>query len=62
MNIGIHSEVYERIWFKFDMIETTELYTLILVGVTLTFIHRQVRQQEKKKKKKRKVYILVVTG
>ena len=37
INVGMHLDIYELIWFKLGvMIDITELYTLILVCVTLT--------------------------
>ena len=47
-NVGMHSDVYELIWFKFSMIiDTIVLYILILVRITLTFTegHRSMRKQ-----------------
>ena len=43
----MHSVIYELIWFKLGMmVDTTEVYILILVWVTLTSIrgHRDVRK------------------
>ena len=38
-HVGMYSGVYESIWFKIDtMIDTIELYILILVQVTLALI------------------------
>ena len=38
----MHSDVYESIWFKLDMmIDTTELYILITVYVTLTWGYKK---------------------
>ena len=38
-NVGMHSDIYKSIWVRLDvMIDTIELYMLILVVVTLTSI------------------------
>ena len=39
MNIGMHLDVYEPLWFKLGMMMgVTELYILILVYLTFTFV------------------------
>ena len=46
-NIGMHSHIYEPTWSRhFMMIDTIQLYILILMSLTLTFIqgHRDVRK------------------
>ena len=48
-NVGMHSDIYQWIWFKLGMmIDTIVLYILILVYLTLTFIqgHWSVRKQQ----------------
>ena len=48
-NVGMHSDVYELIWFRFSMItDTIVLYILILVRITLTFTegHRSMRKKQ----------------
>ena len=48
-SIGMHLNIYESIWFKLSMmIGTIDLYILILVFLTLTFIqgHRSARKQK----------------
>ena len=48
-NFGMHSHVYESIWFKVGMmIDTIELYILILTLLILTLI--QGHRSTKKKK------------
>ena len=39
LNVGMHSDVWEPVWTKLSMmIDTIELYSLILVHLILTFI------------------------
>ena len=48
-NVGMHSNVYEWIWFRLGMmIDTVQLYIMILVLLTLTLIqsHRSARKQK----------------
>ena len=46
-NAGINLDVYELIWFKPGMmIDTSVLYILIIVHVTLTQGQRSVRKQK----------------
>ena len=49
INVGIHLDIYEPSWFKLSMmIDTTELYILMLVSLTLTMIqaHRVARKKK----------------
>ena len=46
-NVGMHSDIYESIWFKLGMlIDTIELCILIIIYVTLTLMqdHRYARK------------------
>ena len=48
LNIGLHLDIYEPIWFKLDMMtDATKLYILIIVYVTWTVIqgHRDTKKQ-----------------
>ena len=59
-SVGIHSDIYESIWFKLGlMTDTVELYILILVLLTLTLIqgHRSARKQKLWRQLSHKVFL-----
>ena len=61
LNVGMHSDVYESIWFKLArMIYIIKFYVSVLVYVTLTLVqgHNDARKQKLLHKLSHKVFNL----